>query len=198
MRFDQQRERGALLFGVLGEDVALHDGQLLAEELVLGPAQPHTLGAEESGKASVFARIDVGAHREVTDPDRVGPLEQLPELIGHVFVAHFELTEKDLAAAAIERHEVAFAHHDLADDHGALAELDVDRATNCGNSPTARDNGGVRRQAPARSENAVREAHRDLVGRAGLGAGEDHLLTAIGGVHRVLGREVDAPRRRTR
>ena len=65
-------ERGLLLGRVVGEDEALHERQPVAEEHVLGAAEPDALGAELARHLRVVREVGVGAHPQPAE--LVGPL----------------------------------------------------------------------------------------------------------------------------
>ena len=87
--------------GVGGEDHPPHDRQpVLAEEHVLGPAQPDALGAELAGVLGVGTVVGVGPHRELALADLVGPVEHDVELGRRLGGGKLQLAEHDLAASS--------------------------------------------------------------------------------------------------
>ena len=71
------------------------------------------------------------------------------------------------------------------------ADLDGLRADHGRRAPAPGDDGGVRHQAAARGEDALRDHHPVHVLGARLAAHEDDVLAPVGGVGRVVGGEVD-------
>jgi hypothetical protein len=118
-----QLGHGALLV-VLGhgEDEALHDGQLVTEELVLGAAQPDALGAELAGTASVFGGVRIGPHGDAAAAEVVRPFQEGGELVGRFSGGHLERAEQHLAGATVERDDRSLGHGGVTHDHAAIAE----------------------------------------------------------------------------
>ena len=85
LQLGQLLERGALLRVVGGEDEPLHDRQAVAEEHVLGAAQPDALGAEPARDQRVLRLVGVRAHLE--HPQLVGPPEHRLEHSGQLLRA---------------------------------------------------------------------------------------------------------------
>ena len=116
-------QRGPAIGLVVGQDHPLHLlDAALAEEHVLGAAQPDAARAERVGELGLVRQIGVGADAE--RPLLVGPREQLAEalvdvrLLGlHLAREHLQdlarlgrdLADLDLAGQAVERHPVALA-----------------------------------------------------------------------------------------
>ena len=70
----QLGERRLLRLLVVGDDEVLHQLAALAEEHVLGAAQPDALGAEAAGPGGVLGGVGVGAHLQAARA--VGVLHQ--------------------------------------------------------------------------------------------------------------------------
>jgi hypothetical protein len=105
---------------VAGHDHLLHHRQaLFLEEHVLGAAQADALGAEAAGALGVARVVGVGPHAQAAD--LVGPLEQRAQVLLalEVGIVGGELTEEDLAGAAVDRDPLPLVHGD-----GALGALD--------------------------------------------------------------------------
>ena len=109
----QQRvERGRLLVGRLGEDHPLHGRQPVAEEHVLGAAEPDALRAELARLQRVLGQVRVRAH--LHRAHLVGPAEHDAERTGRLGRHDRHLADDDLAGATVDRDHVALAHGDLA------------------------------------------------------------------------------------
>ena len=101
----QQLEHRLLPIGhVVGQDHALHDRQaILAEEHVLGAAQPDAARAERVRQLGLIGKIRVRADAQAAD--LVGPLQQLAEALVDVRLLRIELAVDDLEnLARLRRH----------------------------------------------------------------------------------------------
>ena len=105
-------ERGLLGRFVGREDEALDDRQPVAEEHVLGAAEPDALGAEAARHLRVVREVGVGAHAERAE--LVGPPEHDLERPARLRRDHRHRAEDDLAGGAVDRDHVALAHDRVA------------------------------------------------------------------------------------
>ena len=113
----------ALVVGV-GQDQPLDQRAALAEEHVLGAAQPDALRAEPAGPGGVLGGVGVGAHRHppravgvAHDPvDRDAPGRRPRRSIAVLEVPHHRgvddrhLAEEHLAGRAVDGDDVALVH----------------------------------------------------------------------------------------
>ena len=100
------RQRGLAPGLVVGQDHLPHgDDPLLAEEHVLGPAQPDPLGAELAGLGRVLGGVGVGADLERAD--LVGPFHQGGEVARDRRGDGRHLADHDVAGRAVDREVVA-------------------------------------------------------------------------------------------
>ena len=156
-----------LLVGV-GEDQPLDQVPALAEEHVLGAAQPDALRAEAPGARGVLGVVGVGAHRHPPRPVGVAhhPVDGLDEVVGvgglGVELAlevlhdrrghHGHLAQVDLAGGAVDRDDVALVHLDaVRRAHDPLLGVDVERlgTADAGLAHATRHDRGVRGLAAA-------------------------------------------------
>ena len=179
--------------GLVGrEDHLLHDGQpLLAEEHVLGAAEPDALRSELAGLRGVVGVVGVRAHLEAAQ--LVGPLEDRLEVLVDRGRHERNLADDDAAGAAVDRDHVALAQLVPADAHRLRAGVDVEpsqpathglpmpRATTaaCDVMPPCAVS------TPLRLDEAV-----DVVGRR-LPADEDHRLAGLAALLGAVGVEHD-------
>src|SRR5690606_3452778 len=203
-RFERVQRGLALLRGG-GEHQVLDELAAVAEEHVLGPAQPDALGAEPDRPGGVLGVVGVGPHAQpalgVGVPhDAVDGLDQLVlglgalEVLDHGGVDHRHLAEVDLAAGAVDGDDVA-----LADDHaarggeGAPGRVDVQLlgAAHAGLAHASGDHGGVRGLAAAAGEDAAGGDHAGQVVGVGLAAHQDDVLALGGQLDGPLGGEDD-------
>ena len=108
----------------VGEDHANHRRvALLAEEHVLGAAQPDALGTEFPGASSVRGRVGVGADPEPAQ--LVRPLQDLHEVLSDLGLDQLHVVGRDRARGAVDRDQVALVEDRLPRLDGALREVDL-------------------------------------------------------------------------
>ena len=107
------------------EDDLLHERQPVAEELVLGAAQPDALRAGGQGAPRVVGCVRVRV--DAQGASLVGPREQPVDprvVVGHDEV---DLADDDRAGGAVDGDGVAGADHGAVDGDGAGARVDGQR-----------------------------------------------------------------------
>ena len=193
----QPVERRAARRLVVREDHLLDDGQaLLAEEHVLGPAEPDPLGAELARLDRVRGRVRVRVHLE--PPDLVRPAEDRLEIVVDPRRHELDRAEDHAAGAAVDRDHVALGDRVAADRRDSA--LDVDRqlgaAGDAGLAHPAGDERRVRGDAAVGGEDPLRRDQAvDVVG-ARLPANEDHVLARLARAPRRCPRRRPRARRR--
>jgi hypothetical protein len=142
-------QRGQLLLVLGGEDEALHDREPVAQEHVLGAAQPDALGAEPARLGGVVGQVGVGADPET--PEAVGPLEDGLERPRRLGGHDGHRAQHHLAGRAVDGDDVALAHGRAVDREDLPLDVDVERrrATNGRLPHPAGDDGGVAHQPAA-------------------------------------------------
>ena len=181
--------------GLVGcEDHLLHDGQpLLAEEHVLGAAEPDALRAELAGLRRVVGVVGVRAHLEPAQV--VGPLEDRLEILVDRRRDERNLADDHATGAAVDSDHVALAQVVPAEADGLRTGVDV-QAVAAGHARfahAARDHGRVRRHPAVCGEDALRlDQPVDVVGRR-LPADEDHRLAGLAVLLGAVGVEDDLP-----
>ena len=193
-------ERLLLLLVVAGQDQVLDELASLAEEHVLGAAQPDPLGAEAPGAdrrppgvsalvrtssrrlASACSMSRATASTSSSSRAASSPSNQRTtreSCTGHLALEH-------LAGGPVDRDEVALL------DHGpvrgrelAVPHVDVEGvgAAHAGAAHASRDDGGVRGLAAAGGEDACGRDHAVQVVGRGLAADQDDLLAVLGPLH---------------
>ena len=139
-----------------GEDHLLHHRQpLVAEEHVLGAAEPDALRAELARLRRVLGVVGVRAHLESAQV--VGPVEDRLEVLVDRGRDERDLADDDASGAAVDRDHVALAQLVAADADGLRAGVDVEAvaAGDARLAHPARDDGRVRRHAAVRGEDAL-------------------------------------------
>ncbi len=195
----------------LREDHFAHRVDAVAlEEHVLRAAEADARRAERDRVLGLLRRVGVGAH--VHARRLVAPFHQLlevPELLrlpgGLVVVDQpgddlgrrgLHASRVHLARGAVDRHEVAFFERLPVDGH--LARLVVDLhgggAADADLPHLPRDERGVRGDAAARRQDALRRNHAAQVFGRGLQSNEQDRLSLFGGGDGALGVQVDLSR----
>ncbi len=217
-----QRQQGgqgqlAILVVVRQDQVLDLLAALLAEEHVLGAAQPDALAAVAAGAVRVVGVVRVGAHREPAAHVRVRhqPVHGLHqaaldvgagvqgalEVLDHRRGQYGYLAEVDLAAGPVDGDHLALLDHPAVGG-GQPAPLGVDLqllgAADAGLAHAAGDHGRVRGLAAARGEDALGGDHAVQVVRVGLAADQDHLLARAGPLDGGVGVEDHLADRRAR
>ena len=209
----QLRQRGAPLIDRLRQDHLAHRADLaLAEEHVLGAAQPDAFGAEGDGVGALVRLIGVGAHLQPALAVR--PLHELRVLLVHrrrfrIDAAIDEhahdfaglrrhAAEEHLAGGAVDRDVIALLEDRTrpGDAHLTCRVVDGQRfAAGDAHLPhLPRDQRGVAGHAAARRQNALGGRHAaDVLGR-GLDAHQDHRVAPSRRSLGVLRVEHDLPR----
>ena len=166
----QLLERLGLLGRRVGQDHAAHDGQaVLAEEHVLGAAQPDALGTELARVGGVVAGVGVGPDGEVALADVVGPRQDGVEGGRGLGRGQRHLPGHDDPGAAVERDPVALVERDAVRRHLVVAQAQHLGPHHGRLAPAPRHDGGVADQAapggqdPLGGEHAVHVLGRGLV-----------------------------------
>ncbi len=129
---------------VVREDHLLHDREaLLAEEHVLGAAEPDPLGAELACLHRVGGGVGVRVHLQ--PPDTVRPAEDRLEVVVEPSGHELDRAEDHAAGAAVERDRVALGDGVPGDRGDPTVEVDgqIGAAGYTGLSHAARDERGV-------------------------------------------------------
>ena len=146
---------------------------LLAEEHVLGAAEPDPLSAELPGLRCVLGHVRVGPDLESSEV--VGPDEHRLEVLVDLRRNERHLADEDFTGPAVKRDRVALVDSGAADLR--RLRLDVDRdALRAGHARLAHasgDDGRMRRHAAVHREDALRSDHPVDVVRRRLPADED-------------------------
>ena len=160
LRDAQFFERRGFLLGGVGQDHAAHDGQpVLAQEHVLGPAEPDPLGPEPASVGRVGPRVGIGADAEMALPDLVRPAEQGPELRRRLGRHQGHRAQNDGARTAVERQPLP-----LGDGHRPDAQRVGADPQHLGPDdgrlpPAARDDGRVAHEAAPGGEDPLGRQH---------------------------------------
>ena len=186
----------ALVGRVVAEDQPADQSEpMLGQEHVLGPAQPDAVGAEVTRVRGVVGGVRVGANTDPSGSDQVGPTQQRLEFRRRRAGRGDDGTLDHVAGPAVDRDLRALGVEGVADTDAALDHHDVGGADHRGDAPAASDDGGVADQAATGGEDAAGGLHSEHVVRRRLGAHEDDVESAIGGVDGRLGARHDAPGR---
>ena len=124
-------ERGFLLGRVVGQDEALHQREPVAQEHVLGAAEPDALGTEAARHVGVVRQVGVGPHLHATEA--VSPLEDGVERATRLGSDDRDRADHHLAGRAVDRDDVALVDHRTV--HVDDAALDVDRRARSRHTP---------------------------------------------------------------
>jgi hypothetical protein len=123
---EQLRQRGGAAARVVGQDHLAHPlDALLFEEHVLRAAEADPLGPERTRRARVERRVRVGA--DLHRPRCVGPRHELAELAAQRRAHGGHLAGVDVAAAAVDRDDVALLQRHRLDLVRRVAGVVVDR-----------------------------------------------------------------------
>ena len=178
------------------EHVAHQLAAVLAEEHVLGSAEPDPLGAERPRLGRVLGRVAVRAHAQPSELVRPG--QHLGEIVAELRLDQRDVVVGDLAGRPVDRDLIALREVDLADAHDGRVGVDLDlgRAGDARPAHPPRDERGVGGLAPLSGEDSPSGVEpRDVVG-LGERAHEDDVLAVGGAPHRLRRAEHDrAPRR---
>ena len=195
----QLGQRALAGFGVRREDHLAHGENLpRLEEHMLGAAEADALCAELPGQLCVRGAVGVGAHAHAANAVR--PAHQFAEGAAEFGQHRRHLPRHHLAAAAVQRDEVARAEHPRAHAHFAGGVVHAQRAAarHAALAHAARHHRGVRGHAAARGEDSLGGVHAvNVLGRS-LNAHQNHLLARPRLRLGIVGRKHNAPHRRTR
>ena len=122
LEWQEPVERGPARRLVVREDHLLDHRQLLAEEHVLGAAEPDSLGAQLTRFRRVGRRVGVRVHFQV--PDVVRPAENQLEILVQPCRNELDRTEHHASGAAVDGDHVAFGDA-TARDRGDLRSRSV-------------------------------------------------------------------------
>ncbi len=156
-------ERGAAAGFAVGEDHLLHDRQTVAEEHVLGAAEPDALGAELPGARCILGVVGVRAHLQ--PPFDVRPAEDRLEVLVDLRRDQRHLADEHAARAAVDRDHVALDQPAVADRRETVAERQLLAARDARLPHSPRHDRGVRGHAAVDGEDPLRRDHPvDVVG----------------------------------
>ena len=188
----QLLERVGLLGRRVGQDHAAHHRQaVLAQEHVLGAAQPDALGAELPRVGGVLAGVHVGPDGQVALADVVGPREDDVEGGRGLGRRQRHLARHDDPGPAVEGHPVALEEGDVVRAHLVVAQAQHLGADDGRLAPAPRHDRRMAHQTAPRGQDPLGGQHAVHVLGRGLVAHQDDLLAAPGRLGGVVGAEVD-------